>query len=235
MSDLHVVVLAAGKGTRMKSELPKVLHRISGLPLLDYVLRAADGLNPSSISVVVGHQANLLQEQLRDRAGIRFARQEPAVGNRSRGPPVGARALWRVGDDAAAVGGCAAAVDRNAGGAAPGASGAVCSCHGAHGQSGPTLRLRSDCPLSRGNCQNRRGEGCHARRARHSGNQRGRVCLRARTAVPGPPINRGAECPGRVLPDRSRGDLSSAPPGRREPDGVRRNRDPRYQQPDGTR
>ncbi len=80
MSDLHVVVLAAGKGTRMKSELPKVLHRISGLPLLDYVLRAADGLNPSSISVVVGHQANLLQEQLRDRAGIRFARQEPQLG-----------------------------------------------------------------------------------------------------------------------------------------------------------
>ena len=39
--DLHVVVLAAGKGTRMKSEVPKVLHRIAGLALIDHVLRTA--------------------------------------------------------------------------------------------------------------------------------------------------------------------------------------------------
>ena len=39
MTDIHVVVLAAGKGTRMKSELPKVLHQISGTPILEYVLR----------------------------------------------------------------------------------------------------------------------------------------------------------------------------------------------------
>ena len=43
MNDLHVVVLAAGKGTRMKSDLPKVLHRISGQPLLDYVLGQPTG------------------------------------------------------------------------------------------------------------------------------------------------------------------------------------------------
>ena len=40
-TDIHVVILAAGKGTRMKSALPKVLHRAAGLPLIEHVLRAA--------------------------------------------------------------------------------------------------------------------------------------------------------------------------------------------------
>ena len=44
MSEVHVVVLAAGKGTRMKSVLPKVLHRAHGLPLLEHVPRAAGAL-----------------------------------------------------------------------------------------------------------------------------------------------------------------------------------------------
>ena len=39
MADLHVVILAAGKGTRMKSALPKVLHRVAGLPMIEHVLR----------------------------------------------------------------------------------------------------------------------------------------------------------------------------------------------------
>ncbi len=80
MTDIHVVVLAAGKGTRMKSELPKVLHQISGTPILEYVLRAADGLTPASVSVVVGHKADYLQSRLRDRAGLRFAVQQPQLG-----------------------------------------------------------------------------------------------------------------------------------------------------------
>jgi bifunctional UDP-N-acetylglucosamine pyrophosphorylase/glucosamine-1-phosphate N-acetyltransferase len=41
LADLHIVVLAAGKGTRMKSALPKVLHRVAGVPLIEYVLSAA--------------------------------------------------------------------------------------------------------------------------------------------------------------------------------------------------
>ena len=44
MSDLHIVVLAAGKGTRMKSARPKVLHRVAGTPMIDYVLAAASAL-----------------------------------------------------------------------------------------------------------------------------------------------------------------------------------------------
>src|SRR5215207_9790680 len=79
MSEPHIVVLAAGKGTRMKSDLPKVLHEISGQPLLEYVLRAAEGLKPASVTVVVGHQAEYVQARL-GRRGLQFAVQEPQLG-----------------------------------------------------------------------------------------------------------------------------------------------------------
>jgi bifunctional UDP-N-acetylglucosamine pyrophosphorylase / glucosamine-1-phosphate N-acetyltransferase len=56
-SDTVVVVLAAGKGTRMRSELAKVLHRAGGRPLIEHVVRACLPLKPSQILTVVGHQA----------------------------------------------------------------------------------------------------------------------------------------------------------------------------------
>jgi bifunctional UDP-N-acetylglucosamine pyrophosphorylase / glucosamine-1-phosphate N-acetyltransferase len=80
MSDLHVVVLAAGKGTRMKSEYPKVLHRVAGLPMLEHVLDAAQRLNPSSTTVVVGHRAPAVREALAQRSGIEWVVQEPQLG-----------------------------------------------------------------------------------------------------------------------------------------------------------
>ena len=80
MQDLHIVVLAAGKGTRMRSALPKVLHPAAGLPLIDHVLRAAASLSPSSIIVVVGHEAERLKEGLREHPGLSFAVQEPQLG-----------------------------------------------------------------------------------------------------------------------------------------------------------
>jgi bifunctional UDP-N-acetylglucosamine pyrophosphorylase / glucosamine-1-phosphate N-acetyltransferase len=80
MADLHVVVLAAGKGTRMKSGSPKVLHKAAGLPLIEHVLRTAASQNPASIVVVVGHQSNQLQEALGKRLGLAFAVQEPQLG-----------------------------------------------------------------------------------------------------------------------------------------------------------
>lgn len=52
---LEVIVLAAGKGTRMRSEMPKVLHQVGGQPLLQHVLDAARSLSPDNIHVVVGH------------------------------------------------------------------------------------------------------------------------------------------------------------------------------------
>jgi bifunctional UDP-N-acetylglucosamine pyrophosphorylase/glucosamine-1-phosphate N-acetyltransferase len=80
MSDLHVVILAAGKGTRMKSALPKVLHRTGELTLIEHVLRNAEALQPSTAVVVVGHQSAEVQQALAKRPGLRFALQEPQLG-----------------------------------------------------------------------------------------------------------------------------------------------------------
>ncbi len=70
---LDVVILAAGKGTRMKSELPKVLHRLCGITLIERTLRAAAGLSPKSVTVVVGYRADLVEEEVK-----RFAAGESA-------------------------------------------------------------------------------------------------------------------------------------------------------------
>ena len=64
MSDIHVVVLAAGKGTRMKSGLPKVLHRIGGLTIIERVVRTAAALQPASITIVVAHGADDVKRSL---------------------------------------------------------------------------------------------------------------------------------------------------------------------------
>ncbi len=80
MPDLHVVILAAGKGTRMKSALPKVLHRVAGRPMIDYVIRIARSLEPKSITVVVGHMKELLRQGLGERSGLSFVTQEPQLG-----------------------------------------------------------------------------------------------------------------------------------------------------------
>ena len=80
MNPLHLVVLAAGKGTRMKSGLPKVLHAAGGLPLIEHVLRTADTLSPTSIVIVVGHQAEAVRKALAGRPNLQFALQEPQLG-----------------------------------------------------------------------------------------------------------------------------------------------------------
>ena len=80
MSDIHIVVLAAGKGTRMKSAQPKVLHQVAGSPMIDYVLDAAAQLAPESTTVVVGHQAETLKSALAGRAELGFVVQEPQLG-----------------------------------------------------------------------------------------------------------------------------------------------------------
>ena len=55
-NDLNILILAAGLGTRMKSNLAKVLHRLDGRPLISHVCRTAEGLGPKKIYTVVGHQ-----------------------------------------------------------------------------------------------------------------------------------------------------------------------------------
>jgi bifunctional UDP-N-acetylglucosamine pyrophosphorylase / glucosamine-1-phosphate N-acetyltransferase len=80
MPDLHIIVLAAGKGTRMKSARPKVLHRVAGTPMIDWVLATAVSLSPKSTTIVVGHQATELKAALSGHAGLDFVVQEPQLG-----------------------------------------------------------------------------------------------------------------------------------------------------------
>jgi bifunctional UDP-N-acetylglucosamine pyrophosphorylase/glucosamine-1-phosphate N-acetyltransferase len=78
--DIHVVILAAGKGTRMKSALPKVLHRVGGQPMIEHVLAQAAALHPRSTTVVVGHEADTLKTALTSHQSLRFLVQEPQLG-----------------------------------------------------------------------------------------------------------------------------------------------------------
>ena len=58
---LHIGILAAGKGSRMESTLPKVLHKLNGKSLIDYVLETASELNPESTTLVVGFEKDLVK------------------------------------------------------------------------------------------------------------------------------------------------------------------------------
>ena len=75
---LAVIVLAAGKGTRMKSDLHKVLHPIAGRPMLEHLLASAQELAPERQVVVAGHGREQLEQALGSRATI--AVQEPQLG-----------------------------------------------------------------------------------------------------------------------------------------------------------
>lgn len=76
---LEVVILAAGKGTRMKSALPKVLHRVAGKPLLHHVIATAHHLNPRAIHVVVGHGAEAVRDSIDD-PKLNWVLQEQQLG-----------------------------------------------------------------------------------------------------------------------------------------------------------
>jgi bifunctional UDP-N-acetylglucosamine pyrophosphorylase / glucosamine-1-phosphate N-acetyltransferase len=77
--DLNVVILAAGKGTRMRSRLPKVLHPIGGKPMLGCVLDRAATLRPARTIVVYGHGGDAVPTAFPG-AGVEFVLQEPQLG-----------------------------------------------------------------------------------------------------------------------------------------------------------
>lgn len=79
MPSLNVVVLAAGKGTRMFSDKPKVLHQIAGKSLLGHVLDTARALNAERIVTVLGHQAERVRETL-EGSEVQAVIQEPQLG-----------------------------------------------------------------------------------------------------------------------------------------------------------
>ena len=77
---LSVAILAAGKGTRMESSLPKVLHKISGKSLLHRVIDSCIKLNPDQIFIITGHKSKEVQKSIPDNKKIRFVIQEPQSG-----------------------------------------------------------------------------------------------------------------------------------------------------------
>lgn len=74
----RLIVLAAGKGTRMKSAMPKVLHCLAGKPLLGHVLDTGLQLNPASITVVIGHGADQVQSIIKQ--PVNWALQSEQLG-----------------------------------------------------------------------------------------------------------------------------------------------------------
>lgn len=77
--NLEIVILAAGKGTRMRSACPKVLHRLAGLPLVEHVIRTAETLSPKAIHVVYGHGGEQVPASLKH-LSVNWVLQEPQLG-----------------------------------------------------------------------------------------------------------------------------------------------------------
>lgn len=77
---LNIVILAAGMGKRMRSNIPKVLHTLAGRPMLSHVIASARALQPTRIVVVTGHGAQQVQEACTGQTDLCFALQEPQLG-----------------------------------------------------------------------------------------------------------------------------------------------------------
>lgn len=79
MNPLNIVILAAGKGTRMYSDKPKVLHALAGKPLVQHVLDCAASLQPQQVCVVYGHGGDAVPQAMQQ-YGATFVIQEPQLG-----------------------------------------------------------------------------------------------------------------------------------------------------------
>jgi len=80
MDDVAVIILAAGKGTRMKSGLAKVLHRVAGKSMVNHVVESALGVSRNHVHVVVGHQASQVRAEILRFHPVHFASQEELLG-----------------------------------------------------------------------------------------------------------------------------------------------------------
>jgi bifunctional UDP-N-acetylglucosamine pyrophosphorylase/glucosamine-1-phosphate N-acetyltransferase len=77
---VHVVILAAGKGTRMNSELPKVLQPLGGKPMLEHVMNTAATLENAQFHIVVGHGCEQVKQHFQQRAEVNWVLQEQQLG-----------------------------------------------------------------------------------------------------------------------------------------------------------
>jgi len=80
-AQLATLILAAGKGTRLKSRTPKVLHPVCGLPMLEFPLAAAESLASQRRIVVVGHGAEAVRERFGDRAEFALQAEQRGTGH----------------------------------------------------------------------------------------------------------------------------------------------------------
>lgn len=76
---LATIILAAGKGKRMKSDLPKVLHPLNGRPMIHYVIDVAEAVGSQKIVLVIGHKKELVMQATRDRK-VEYVVQEQQLG-----------------------------------------------------------------------------------------------------------------------------------------------------------
>ena len=77
---LAIAILAAGKGTRMVSDLPKILHRLSGETLLNRIIDTSKELKPDKIFVIIGHKSDLVKEHLSNDKNVEIVLQVPQLG-----------------------------------------------------------------------------------------------------------------------------------------------------------
>lgn len=78
-SGFSALILAAGEGTRMKSDLAKVLHKLRGIPMIRYVVRSVREINPDRIVLVVGYQSEAIIDEFKDE-NLEFVLQEERLG-----------------------------------------------------------------------------------------------------------------------------------------------------------
>ena len=76
-NNLQILILAAGKGTRMNSDTPKVLHKVAGSTMIDHVIQKAKLLNPSKITIMINKSLLVLKKQY---PNIQLLIQEPQLG-----------------------------------------------------------------------------------------------------------------------------------------------------------
>ncbi|WP_019771599.1 NTP transferase domain-containing protein, partial [Streptococcus sobrinus] len=77
----YAIILAAGKGTRMKSDLPKVLHKVSGITMLEHVFRSVSAIQPAKNVTVIGHKAELVREILADQSEFVLQTEQLGTGH----------------------------------------------------------------------------------------------------------------------------------------------------------
>ena len=88
-TSVDAIILAAGKGTRMQSDLPKVMHEVGGRPMLHWVIDACRAAGADRIVVVVGFKADLVRASLADATDIEFVEQTEQLGADERAESAG--------------------------------------------------------------------------------------------------------------------------------------------------